>query len=334
MSKKAIEPNNINGPILVILPRFIGDAINSLPAIELLNNLYPGKKVCLLIRPYMRDVLERAEGYDFELIEDARYHPNERIGLYRFAKTLKASQFSMAVLLRGSFIEAVLAKLAGIRYVVGYAQNGRKPLLSHPLKLNECHHYIFRYCRLVNDAHGKPLQSFSLPRLKANKAQLTHPEPHATAVYIGGKNKATRHYPVHLAANALTKIVAQTQTHLYLLGDSSEYHDAEELRQQLARKNIEATNLAGTTSLGELVDTISAMDAMITIDSGPMHIASACNIPTLALVGLGTSPFSLVAPLTTHCQVITSHSTSLNEAEIICAIEPEYLAERYLDLFK
>lgn len=334
MSKKVIEPSNISGPILVILPRFIGDAINSLPAIELLNDVYPGKKIYLLIRPYMREVLQRAEGYDFELIEDARYHSSERAGLYSFAKTLRVLQFSMAVLLRGSFKDAALTKLAGIRNVIGYAQNGRRPLLSHPLKLNECHHYIFRYCRLVNDAHGKPLDSFSLPRLKANKVELTHDAPLATAVYIGGKNKATRHYPVHLAANALAKIATQTSTHLYLLGDSSEYSDTEELQQLLAAQNIAATNLAGKTSLGELVDIIAAMDAMITIDSGPMHIAAACNVPTLALVGLGTSPFSLVAPLTSQCQAITSHSTSLNEAEIICAIKPEYLAERYLNLFK
>ncbi|MCG7535703.1 glycosyltransferase family 9 protein [Pseudoalteromonas sp. OOF1S-7] len=334
MSVTAIDPHQVSGPILVVLPRYIGDAINTLPAIALLNELYPGKKIYLLVRPYMREVLERAHGYDFELLDDTRHQADKRVSLFGFARTLRAFRCSMAVLFRGSLTDAVLCKLARIRYVAGYAQNGRTPLLSHPLKVNQCHHYIFRYCRLVNDVHGKPFAQFALPRLKANTRSLTQTKSRTTGVYIGGKNKGSRHYPAKLAAQALLKIHQQSSTLFYLLGDPSEQQDMEELKQLLDAEGVQATNLAGKTSLGELVDTIAAMDVMITIDSGPMHIAAACQVPTLALSGLGTSPFSLVAPLTPLCHNITSQSKSLRESEIICAIEPQYLAEQYNLLLK
>ncbi|WP_125778644.1 glycosyltransferase family 9 protein [Pseudoalteromonas rubra] len=334
MSLQAIDPHHLSGPILVVLPRYIGDAINTLPAIALLNELYPGKKIYLLVRPYMREVLQRAHGYDFKLLDDARHQAEEQASLLGFAKTLRALHCSMAVLFRGSLTDAVLCKLARIRYVAGYAQNGRTPLLSHPLKVNHCHHYLFRYCRLVNDIHGKPFDTFALPRLKAKTLPLTQDQSHATGVYLGGKNKGTRHYPAKLAAQALLKIHQQSSTRFYLLGDPSEQQDMEELTQLLDAEGVQVTNLAGKTSLGELVDSIAAMDAMITIDSGPMHIAAACQVPTLALAGLGTSPFSLVAPLTPLCRTITSHSTSLNESEIICAIQPQDIAQQFDDLCK
>jgi heptosyltransferase-2 len=44
-------------------------------------------------------------------------------------------------------------------------------------------------------------------------------------------------------------------------------------------------NLAGQTTLRELIALIGACDIFLTNDSGPMHIASALNIPLLALFG-------------------------------------------------
>jgi heptosyltransferase-2 len=45
------------------------------------------------------------------------------------------------------------------------------------------------------------------------------------------------------------------------------------------------TNLAGKTTIPELIRKISELDLFITGDSGPMHVAAAFQIPTVALFG-------------------------------------------------
>lgn len=331
MSSKTITQDKVRGPILVVLPKFIGDAINTLPAIAMLRSLYPEHSIHLLARPYMLEVLERAAHYNIELIADNRYCKEHKQGMFSFARTLRKTKYAMAVLFRGSIREALLTKLAHIPLIIGYAQNGRKPLLSHALKLNECHHYIHRYCRLVNDVHNRPFSHFELPSLSPRTIALPK-HVHKTAVYVGGKNKGTRHYDVAKSVDALTCIAKSTETHFYILGDPSESEDAARLSQALTKNKVPATNLAGKTTLGELVDTIAAMDTMISIDSGPMHIAAACNVPCLALVGLGTSPWSIVRPLQNNLIALESPSTSMVEHEIINDISPEMIARQYIAL--
>jgi heptosyltransferase-2 len=59
--------------------------------------------------------------------------------------------------------------------------------------------------------------------------------------------------------------------------------------------------LSGETRLSELIAMISACDLFITNDSGPMHLAAAVCVPTLAIFGptdeIATGPMSRSAVL-------------------------------------
>jgi heptosyltransferase-2 len=44
-------------------------------------------------------------------------------------------------------------------------------------------------------------------------------------------------------------------------------------------------NLAGNTTIPELINHISNLDLFITGDSGPMHVAAAFQVPTVAIFG-------------------------------------------------
>jgi heptosyltransferase-2 len=55
------------------------------------------------------------------------------------------------------------------------------------------------------------------------------------------------------------------------------------------------TNRIGQTSLDELMDELSACDALITNDTGTMHLAAFLGVPTVAVFG-STEP-GLTCPL-------------------------------------
>ncbi|MCF2856582.1 glycosyltransferase family 9 protein [Pseudoalteromonas sp. SMS1] len=333
MGNKVIVSNKLDGAVLAILPKFIGDAINTLPALALLKQLYPTQRVCILIRPHLIALFSRAKHYGLEVISDDRYCHNKHRGLYGMASQLKQQNFTLAVLFRGSLTDALLARLAGIKNVIGYAQNARRPLLSHAFKLNQCHHYIYRYCKLVNDAHGRPFTRFNAPQLIAKTSKLTlSSKQKNVALYLGGKVKGTRYYPQNLAVQVITLIAELNNIAIFLLGDQSEQVEMDELAAMTQHQDVAIHNLAGKMSLAELVDNIGAMDAVVSIDSGPMHIAAACQVPCVAIVGHGTSPWSLVAPKTSKLIALTHQSMSLDEVEMIQDIAPDKIYNALTEL--
>ncbi|KID55212.1 hypothetical protein JF50_25835 [Pseudoalteromonas luteoviolacea] len=334
MGSKVIVSGQVNGAILAVLPKFIGDAINTLPALELLKTLYPKKRIYVLGRPFMASLFSRAEQYGVEFMADKRHCHDEPHTILKMAGLLKKHNISVAVLFRGSLRDALLLKLASIKTVIGYAQNARSPLLSHALKLNPCEHYIYRYCQLVNEPHGKPFETFSKPALTPKALQQPLKGKLKIALYLGGAIKGHRCYPHDLSLALLKRLSAHQDIHLYLLGDDAERDEMEVLTQETGQQSNSVTNLAGRMTLDILVDTIGDMDAMISIDSGPMHIAAACNTPCVAIIGQGTSPWSIVAPKQQNLIALHHQSMSLFESQMIRDISPEAINKALFELIK
>ena len=81
-----------------------------------------------------------------------------------------------------------------------------------------------------------------------------------------------------------------------------------------------------------MVDVIASLDLLISIDSGPMHIAAAVNVPFIAVVGLGTSPWSTVAPKQKNYIALVANGQQLKESEFIRDIKPEQISHAVTQL--
>jgi heptosyltransferase-2 len=55
--------------------------------------------------------------------------------------------------------------------------------------------------------------------------------------------------------------------------------------EPLRRAGVGVRNLAGETTLGEFIDLAAACRVFLTNDSGAMHVASALEVPTVAVFG-------------------------------------------------
>ncbi|MDH4199227.1 MAG: lipopolysaccharide heptosyltransferase II, partial [Spirochaetia bacterium] len=73
---------------------------------------------------------------------------------------------------------------------------------------------------------------------------------------------------------------------IVIFGGEKERDIAAEVEKNLKKLNVfNYTNLAGKTTVEELCAKIGALSLFITNDSGPMHVAAAYQIPTVAIFG-------------------------------------------------
>ena len=99
----------------------------------------------------------------------------------------------------------------------------------------------------------------------------------------GTYGSAKRWYPDEFAevAAKLSK-----KYNIIIIGGSGEKDIATDIEKLLIKKGVSNyQNLAGNTTISELVGHISNLDLFITGDSGPMHIAAAFQVPTVAIFG-------------------------------------------------
>ncbi len=94
---------------------------------------------------------------------------------------------------------------------------------------------------------------------------------------------AKRWYPQEFAkvANELSN-----EYDIIIFGGPSEKDIANDIEKSLIKNGVtNYQNLAGNTTIPELINQISGLDLFITGDSGPMHVAAAFQVPTVSIFG-------------------------------------------------
>lgn len=94
---------------------------------------------------------------------------------------------------------------------------------------------------------------------------------------------AKRWYPEEFAKIA---IEMSKKYDIVIFGGPAETNIAKDIETELVSKGItNYQNLAGKTTIPELIEKIAGLDLFITNDSGPMHIAAAYKVKTIAIFG-------------------------------------------------
>lgn len=253
--------------IIIQLPTWLGDSIMTTPALENIFHAYPEAEVTLFGSYVALEALKDHPRITRVVIDTSkksklRYfklnNQLSELGSFDIAFTFKRSLSSKLFLF---FVEAQ-SKYSYKRYTTQQV------------------HLVTRYNDFVNK---------SLKRdFKANHLQLFQAPYSFTSPTLGINPGATygsakRWYPERFAE------VAQAYSdkyHIVIFGGPNEADMAQDIENYLKKNNItNYTNLAGKTTVKELIEKIAGLDLFITGDSGPMHVAAAHQIPTIALFG-------------------------------------------------
>ena len=283
---------------LVIAPQWIGDAVMTEPLLRRLHAR--GEKLTVGALPWVAPVY-RAMPQVGEVIEFPFQHGGLQFKARRSLARQVEGRFDIAYVLPNSLKSSLLPFLAGIPKRVGYLGEARVGLLTHRLKnpKNKPPMVAF-YSALSGDKDGldadRPQLGMVAAQLDAALAKLGLQRGGYFVFAPGAEFGPAKRWPTtHFAQ--LARLLDRP---VVLLGSAKEAPLCEDIAAAVAAKMC--LNLAGKTSLAEAFAVIAAAHAVISNDSGLMHVAAAFGVPQVALFG-SSSPLH-TPPLNDRARVL------------------------------
>ena len=301
--------------ILIIGPSWVGDMMMSHSLYQQLKIQYPNCNIDVMAPNWCKPLLARMPEV-CKAIEMPLGHGAFELGTrYRLGKSLR-EQYDMAIVLPNSLKSALIPFFAKIIHRRGWKGESRYILLND-LRANKKDYpmMVQHYVALAFEKNSVP-KADDIPVLKPyltiEPAQQTLKNFEKQTALLGerpiigfcpgaefGPAKRWPHY--HYAK--LAEMLITQGYAVELFGSAKDEPVGEEIRQALPEALREfCVNLAGKTNLNEAVDLIANCTAVVTNDSGLMHIAAAVNRPLIALYG-PTSP-QYTPPLSDKATII------------------------------
>ena len=270
--------------LLVRSSNWLGDAVMSIPAVEACKRGRPDLRLTILAPAKLAALWRRVPAVD-EVLE---IHPGE--SPRRLARRLEA-EFDATILLPNSLRSALEARALGIRHIIGYPGHHRRWLLKRTPNFTpeSCGHHADRYLQLAAFC-GAPVEhsaTFAGPRKK--KSAATTPR---IGVCPGAEYGPAKRWPPERFAAAMREYHETSNAEWVLFGVSGDAPAGEEITKTCP---FPVMNRIGQTTLDQLMDELAACDALLTNDTGTMHLAAFLGVPTVAIFG-STEP-DLTSPL-------------------------------------
>lgn len=288
------------GKILVRATNWVGDAVMSLPALHALREQFPRAHIAILAKPWVADLYGR-EPFCNEVIP---YEPGRGSAgwceRWRIAQELQRRKFDCAILLQNAFEAALIAYLARIPVRIGYNRDARRLLLTKAVAVPRAGeiplHQRFYYLELLKRAKVIDCYSESVAvRLSGAKQAAEAGRAHLRNFNVEGRvvgvsagaayGGAKRWLPERFAAAAAKVAQEIGASTVAVFGSEPERAVCEMVCEETSRRNVKSVNFAGRTTLAQFVEMAAACEVYLTNDSGPMHVASALGVPTVAIFG-------------------------------------------------
>jgi len=296
--------------IMVRGPNWLGDAVMCEPALRGLRSLFPDAQIALLVKPGVADLFAGHPALTRVLTYDTNGRHAGLSGKWALAGQLRRQDFDMALLFQNAFEAALLAFLAGVPRRYGYATDARSLLLTDPVAAPDRHtlvHQVRYYWDLLKplgltgDPTAPELVVFPEEE-QAMAGRLAQGGIAPTDAVVGINPGSTyggakRWLPERFAevTDRLCHTIRQSrgqEVSVVIFGAKGEERLGQEIAANLSSKSLV---LSGATTIRELMAAVKRCEVLVTNDTGPMHIASAFQVPVVAIFGptdwRTTSPF-------------------------------------------
>jgi heptosyltransferase-2 len=313
VKKRKLQPEKIRR-VVVRGANWVGDAVMTVPALRELRRVLPGAHITLATRAWAEGIFADAEFIDDILVLDADARGAR--SFFRRVSDVRQGRFELAILFPNAFEPAAVAAAARVPFRVGYATQGRGPLLTHALATPSWRgerHEVFYYLNIVAGLE-QLLDGSTGANERAPRLDLPVPEERRrdaremlgelgvrlnrplVALCPGSTNSRAKRWPASSYAALADLLIEETGAEVLLVGAREESDVSAEVVAAMRRQPFVLT---GQTTLAETTALLSLADLLVTNDTGPAHIAAALSIPTLVIFGPTnpdtTRPYSTLA---------------------------------------
>ena len=266
-----------NKKIFIEIPTWLGDGVMATPSIENIIKIYPKADITIFGSFVSTTLFKHHPNVTKIIIDNSRNSGSRYINLYKLAKN--AGEFDIAFSFRRNFTT---------KFLIFFAKAKEKFIYKRYTK--DIRHQVLRYNDFINKSLNVNIKPNDL------KVYLAKTKNNSTNLHSNNSKKPTlginpgatygnakRWYPNEFAKVA---IEYSKKYNIKIFGGPNETDIANDISKILDKNGIKNyNNLAGKTTIEELIKEISNLNLFITNDSGPMHLSAAFKIPTIAIFG-------------------------------------------------
>jgi heptosyltransferase-2 len=295
--------------ILIVGPSWVGDMVMAQSLFITLQNVYralnsneEGGNECVidvLAPSWSLPILERMPEVRRGITMPVGHGKLNLGARFNLARSLATEKYDQAIVLPNSLKSALIPLIAGIPRRTGWRGEMRFGLLNDIRLLNKKLYPLMvqRFVALAFSSDAPPPENCPPPALITDstsvdglfeKYQIDKTLP-LLALCAGAEFGPSKRWPEkHFAAVAKEYITRGWQVGLF--GSANDKLLSDDIRSLLSdAEQKKCINLAGETALSEAVDILSKAAAVVSNDSGLMHICAALNRPMAVVYG-STSP--------------------------------------------
>jgi heptosyltransferase I len=284
--------------ILIIKPSALGDVATTLPLLCDLKRAYPESQIDWLIHPAFipliqnHDALSAIVPFDRKNLAAWWYKPSAFKLFRQLLKTLRQNNYDLVIDAQGLFRSAYLANVTRAKTRIGFAsaREGATFFYTHKVALPNNGKKMLAVDRMRALTSPLHIDTTTPAEFRMPIPPLPNiPLPPNYIALIPGARWNTKRWPIDRYTQLAQQILDAGHP-LVILGSPDEKPLCDQLEKALitqdqARSTPILLNLAGQTTLAEMIPLLNAAKLVIGNDSGPLHVAIALGKQTLSLYG-------------------------------------------------
>jgi heptosyltransferase I len=283
--------------ILIVLLGAIGDVVRALPLLGRLRKAYPDAHIAWAVEPKSEPILRSHPWLDEIIVHNRSRAP---FGFIPFLIKVRAGRFDLVLDLQRHLKSGITALASGAADRIGFASGNAKefnPIFSTrriapqpAMRLKLMQYQAFGDALGIAPApieFGLTISDGEMDRAKSMLAGFSAPR---LAVILGSSWPSRVYFPELIAATIRAlSVAANGGPALFpvLIGGPEEASLAAQVVRDL--EGTPVLNLAGRSTLRDLIGIFPQCAAAFAPDSGPMHIAAAVGCPVVSIWG-ATAP--------------------------------------------
>jgi len=323
--------------ILIIAPSWIGDAVISQSLFKLLKKQSPHSQIDVLSSVWSKPVLNRMPEIRSVLHLPFEHGEFNLFLRYKIGTALRNNKYTQAIILPNSCKSALIPCFAKIKKRTGWIGEMRYGLLNDIRKLNKQQYPLMvqRFAALAFDRNHSVLckDEIPIPNLVVNPKNAQsivekynlNPKK-VLALCPGAEFGPAKQWPAEHYA-ALSQFAINHGFQVWIFGSGNDHNIARKIYKSVCNKEVKI--LAGKTSLGESIDLMSLAKAVVSNDSGLMHVAAALNKPLIGVYGSSSPDFTpplnqnaLIAHTEIDCRPCFSRTCPKNHLKCLTDLLP------------